>query len=393
VPPADLQGQARPHVQEGGPAHHRGHAVVGLDRRRGRTLGPGHHDLGDQVLDRTLGDVDLAQPRQHVADEGQVGGAGADHQHPVPGQPLPVLVEQERGPVQADRGLAGAGAALDHDRLGQRRPDQVVLLWLDGGDDVAHRPDARPLDLGHQHPVGGGHGLRLVQQVEDLVLDRGQGAAPVAEPAPGPDAVPVGRAGPVEGMGQPGPPVDHHRVALGVADVPAPHVEPRLRRVGAVVVVQPPEEQPGPPVVGQRRDPLPQLPLHRLRRIPVGPGGRQRPRPLPHRRQTPPGVLQHLPLGQQLTVGQRLQRSAHTSSPPGSEGRKATRRTRRRGSSPSSSAARASAATQLPPQSSRSRRCRVATRRRERPGQWPMCEDCRPDRSRRASTTTNPMAR
>jgi hypothetical protein len=61
--------------------------------------------------------------------------------------------------------------------VGQRRPDQVVLLGLDGGDDVAHRPDARALDLGHQHPVGGGQRLGLVQQVEDLVLDRGQRAA------------------------------------------------------------------------------------------------------------------------------------------------------------------------------------------------------------------------
>jgi hypothetical protein len=190
----------------------------------------------------------------------------------VPGQPVPVLVEQERGPVQADRRLAGPGTALDADRVGQGRPDQVVLLGLDGGDDVAHRPDTGALDLGHQHPVGGGQRLGLVQQVEHLVLDRGEGTAPVPEPAPDPHAVAAGRAGPVEGMGEPGPPVDDHRVALGVGDVAPPDVEPRLRRVGRGVVVQPPEEQPGPLVVGERGDPLPQPPLHRLHRIRVGPG-------------------------------------------------------------------------------------------------------------------------
>jgi hypothetical protein len=316
VPPAHLERQGRwPNLEEGGPAHDRRHAGVGLDRGRLRAVGPGHRDLRDQALDRPLGDVHLAQSRQHVTDEGQVRGTGADDQHPVPGQPLAVLVEQEGGAVQADGRLAGPRAALDAERLAQRRPDQVVLLGLDGGDDVAHRADARPFDLGDQHTVGGGPGLGLVQQVEDLVLDRGQGASPVAEPAPDQDAVAPGRAGPVERVGEPGPPVDDHRVALLVAHVAAAHVEPRLGRVGPGVVVQPPEEQPGPAVVAQGGDPLAEPPLHRLGGIGVGPGGPQRPGPPPHRRQAPPGILQHLPLGEQLGIGQRLRRTAHTRSP------------------------------------------------------------------------------
>ena len=53
----------------------------------------------------------------------------------------------EGGPVQPDRGLAGAGRALHADRLGQLSPDQLVLFGLDGGDDVPHRADPGPLDL------------------------------------------------------------------------------------------------------------------------------------------------------------------------------------------------------------------------------------------------------
>ena len=49
--------------------------------------------------------------------------------------------------MQPDRRLAGAGGALDAQRLGQAGADDGVLLGLDGGDDVAHRPGPRALDL------------------------------------------------------------------------------------------------------------------------------------------------------------------------------------------------------------------------------------------------------
>jgi hypothetical protein len=113
-------------------------------------------------------------------------------------------------------------------------------------------------------------------------------------------------------MGEAGPPVDHDRVAVGVADVAAADIEPCLRRVGLGVVVQPAEEQAGAAVVGQGGDPLAQPPLHRLLRVGVGPGGPQRPGPPPHRGQAPPRILEHLALGEQL-VGQRLRGSAHAS--------------------------------------------------------------------------------
>ncbi|WP_207784039.1 hypothetical protein, partial [Micromonospora globispora] len=42
-------------------------------------------------------------------------------------------------PPQADRRLTGARCPLYADRVGQVGPDQLVLLRLDGGDDVPHR--------------------------------------------------------------------------------------------------------------------------------------------------------------------------------------------------------------------------------------------------------------
>jgi hypothetical protein len=85
--------------------------------------------------------------RQHVADVAQEAGVGADHQHALAGQLLAVGEQQVRRPVQADRRLARARCTLHADRLRQVGADDHVLLGLDRGDDVAHRPHARALDL------------------------------------------------------------------------------------------------------------------------------------------------------------------------------------------------------------------------------------------------------
>ena len=90
----------------------------------------------------------------------------------------PVLVEQEGGPVQADRGLAGARAAL-HDEAGvERRPDHDVLLAGDGGDDVAHLAGALALELGEQRVgdaavVGGVDAVGVVEHLVEQVVERG----------------------------------------------------------------------------------------------------------------------------------------------------------------------------------------------------------------------------
>ena len=64
--------------------------------------------------------------------------------------------------------------------LVQIGPDQLVLLGLDGGDDVAHRPDAGAFDLRGQDPAGG---AELLAPVQVFVLEAGQLALDEAEPA------------------------------------------------------------------------------------------------------------------------------------------------------------------------------------------------------------------
>ena len=49
-----------------------------------------------------------------------------------------VGVEEVRGAVQGDDGLAGAGAAVDDEGAGGARSDDRVLIGLDGPQDVPH---------------------------------------------------------------------------------------------------------------------------------------------------------------------------------------------------------------------------------------------------------------
>ena len=96
-----------------------------------------------------------------------------------------MLVQQECGAVQADRGLAGSRAALHDEADVERRADDDVLLGLDRRDDVAHLAGARPLELGEQR-VGdaAGHAAQhAVGVVEVLVEDVEQVMALDAEPA------------------------------------------------------------------------------------------------------------------------------------------------------------------------------------------------------------------
>ena len=49
-----------------------------------------------------------------------------------------MVVEKEGRPVQSDGGLAGPRTALDGQELVERGPDDLVLLGLNGCDDVEH---------------------------------------------------------------------------------------------------------------------------------------------------------------------------------------------------------------------------------------------------------------
>ena len=157
--------------------------------------------------------------------------------------------------MQPDGGLAGAGGALDAERVGQSGPDDPVLLRLDGGHDVAHRAGPGPLDLGLED-------LRLEprhapDRGEVLVLVRGQLAVGEAEPAARPDAHRFAGSSLVEGQRHLGPPVDHQRFTADLAgDVTAADVEGLVQLAAQTgVVVEATEEQRHGRVVLERLHP------------------------------------------------------------------------------------------------------------------------------------------
>ncbi|MGH3179222.1 MAG: hypothetical protein ACRDPF_35760 [Streptosporangiaceae bacterium] len=186
----------------------------------------------DQLADGGLGDVELAERGQDVADVGEEGLVRPDHDHAAPPDLLAVRVQQVRDPVQPDRGLPGAGCALHADGLRCVGAHDIVLVGLDGRDDVPHGPRPRPLDLVDQDPArpGGRDGGRTVRGAvlgpgEQLVLVGGQLAAGEPEAPPPCQVHRVGHAGPVERPRHRRPPVDDRGRAVRRVHVPAADVE------------------------------------------------------------------------------------------------------------------------------------------------------------------------
>ena len=150
-------------------------------------------------------------------------------------------VQQVRRPVQCDRGLAGAGAALDDEHAARVGPDDPVLLALDGGDDVAHVAGALFGERGQQRSLARQRlPVRLVEVigVQQVVVDADDLAA--AQPQVTPPAQPLrrGRSGLVERLRRRRPPVHQHRVVLVVGEPDPADVVPL-----AAGQVDPPETQ------------------------------------------------------------------------------------------------------------------------------------------------------
>ena len=137
-------------------AQHRAHDQVALQPGDLGRVDRGRVDAVVEPPGRGEHDGRLAERRQHAPDVLEERAARADHQHAAAGQLLAVGVEQVGHAVQRDRGLPGAGAALDHDHAGQRQPDHRVLLGLDRRDDVAHRRAAGRRQRGQQRRIGRG---------------------------------------------------------------------------------------------------------------------------------------------------------------------------------------------------------------------------------------------
>lgn len=196
-----------------------GHARGALDGRRARGVGAACVDAGEELGLRGEHDAGLAEGGQHFADVAQEGRVGAHDQDRPLGQQLTVLVQQEGRPVQRDRGLAGAGAALDDEDAAVRGADDAVLVGLDGPHDVGHAAGAGRVEGGQQHGVAGAvleAAAVVVLEVEDLVVQFGDPAAlggDVPAPAQTHGGVPGGE---VERPGDRCAPVDQERGVVGV---------------------------------------------------------------------------------------------------------------------------------------------------------------------------------
>jgi hypothetical protein len=203
--------------------------------------------------------------------------------------------------VQPHRRLPGAGSALHAHRPGQTGADDVVLLGLDRRDDVAHRTLARTLDLALEDR----RVLLLLTCEQVLVLVRRQLAVLEPEPPAQLHAHRHGLAGAVERAGDVGAPVDDHRVAPIVGDVPAADVEPLAAPVRVVEgVVEPPEEQRDLRVVLELLHASPQGVLQHLLRHPVaGCAEVERRRTRAHAGQACTGGLEVTPFGVDAGAG------------------------------------------------------------------------------------------
>ena len=122
--------------------------------------------------DGAQGDRILTQAGQDAFDVVHEHRAGADDEDAAALEAPPVGVEKVRRPVQGHDGLAGAGAAGDDRDAGVVGADRLVLLGLDGGDDVLHAGAARPRQRRHERALADdGQVVDVGFGVQQVVLD------------------------------------------------------------------------------------------------------------------------------------------------------------------------------------------------------------------------------
>ena len=136
-----------------GPRQHLDHPHVALQLGHAGVVHAPDADLGHQSGDGREAHAGLAQRREDLFDVAQEQRVRPHDEHALALQGEAVRVEQVGGPVQRHGRLAGPRPSLDHEDPGQGGTDDLVLLALDGADDVAHV--ARPgLSQGGQERAG-----------------------------------------------------------------------------------------------------------------------------------------------------------------------------------------------------------------------------------------------
>ena len=127
-------------------------AIRGSPFSRATSTGPFSTVRTSVTRPETVDRVTPVSPRdgQHLLDVAEEQRVGPDHQHALSFEGEPVGVEEVGGPVEGHGRLARTRSTLDHQDAGQRGPDDLVLLALDGGDDVGHPARPGPVQGGQQ---------------------------------------------------------------------------------------------------------------------------------------------------------------------------------------------------------------------------------------------------
>ena len=227
---------------------HQAHSQIALHASRQRAVRgidavarPLH--VGHEIGEHHLLDTGLAQRGQHTVDVAQEHPVRPDDEHALVLEREPVRVQQIRGSVERDDGLARTRPSLHHQHARLGRADDLVLLALDGGHDVAELTGTTALQHREQRAVtanafrpAGRRDTVLradaeVTLAEQLVLDAEKIPAVHVEVATAhqTERLATGRA--VERLGDRRPPVHHHGVGELVGHRETADVE-ALRRLG-----------------------------------------------------------------------------------------------------------------------------------------------------------------
>ncbi len=219
----DLGGPTqRPFPLVDGPPDELRHTGVALEARHiGGLEGHRPRSLVQAGRCRQL-DTGFAERRQHLVYVTQKGRVGPHNEHPLHLEREAVRVQQIGGTVERHGGLAGPRPTLDDQSARQGSPDDLVLLGLDRGDDVAHPPGVSSRESRQQHARPSQAERfgppRPIALCEELVLEVHDASAVGQEMAAPAQAHGARTRRTVERLGDRRPPVHHERLVLGVRD-------------------------------------------------------------------------------------------------------------------------------------------------------------------------------
>ncbi len=131
----------------------RRHLRSALQRRDLLAVVPAGADGGEERSSGGHQRIRLAERRQDLLDVAQEHRVGPEHEYPTRREAGAVGIEEIRGAVERHGRLSCSWAALYDERSGHVRTNHLVLLALDGRDDVAHVARALPRECRQQSGI------------------------------------------------------------------------------------------------------------------------------------------------------------------------------------------------------------------------------------------------